>query len=184
MFLFQPLRAPHNSQIRKILKKKKMNSNEINHRNTLHSLLYIWGQDIFEDDYLTRTGGEKKKKTKAFLDHIKLEVTRWWLVFISALSPPRVHVSLPDCANQNSIEGDGCANLLETKEITTETDSETQRESCTLTSVKLWILTHTHPNSDASVIIWVTGAWVAPYSFSSSKAWKWKGSGFSTSYCL
>lgn len=49
-----------------------MNSNEINHRNTLHSLLYIWGQDIFEDDYLTRTGGEKKKKDKSIFGPYKI----------------------------------------------------------------------------------------------------------------
>lgn len=73
-------------------------------------------------------GEEKKKReTKAFLDLIKLEVTRWQLVFISPLHHPEFHVSLPDCTNQNSIEGDGCVNLLETKETTTETVSKTQR---------------------------------------------------------
>lgn len=42
--------------------------------------------------------------------------------------PPTLNfVSLPDCTNQNSIEGDGCVNLLETKEITTETVSKTER---------------------------------------------------------
>lgn len=35
-----------------------------------------------------KRGEEKRKKTKAFLDHIKLEVTRWQLVFISPLHPP------------------------------------------------------------------------------------------------
>lgn len=29
-------------------------------------------------------------------------------------------VSLPDCTNQNSIEGNGCVNLLDIKEITAE----------------------------------------------------------------
>lgn len=159
LYLFQLLRA-HNNQIRKIFK-NEFKSNEINHRNTLHLWLYILGQEIFEEDYLTRGVEERNKKTtKAFLDHMKWEVTSRWLVFLSALISPQFHVSLPDCTHQNSIEGDGCANLLKTKEITAETVSETQRESCKPTSVKIWILTRTNPNVDTSVIVLVTVVWV------------------------
>ena len=59
LFLFQLLRA-RNSQIRKTFK-EEFKSKKINHRNTLFSCLYLLGQDIFEDDNLTRRSGEKKK---------------------------------------------------------------------------------------------------------------------------
>lgn len=76
-------------------------------------------------------GGEvnprEEDRQKHVFNHIKLEVTRWWLVSISPLYHPQFHASLPDSPNQNSIEGDGCVNLLESKEITTETVSNTQR---------------------------------------------------------
>lgn len=49
--------------------------------------------------------------------------------------PAPVSRALPDCTHQNSSEGDGCVNLLETKEITTEKVSQAQREPCRLTSV-------------------------------------------------
>ena len=94
LYLFQLLRA-HNSQIRKLFK-NEFKSNEINHRNTLHLWLYILGQEIFEDDYLTRGVEERNKKTtKAFLDHMKWEVTSWWLVFLSALISPQFSCFTP-----------------------------------------------------------------------------------------
>lgn len=40
---------------------------------------------------------------------------------------PQFRVSLPGYTNQKSIEGDGCVNLLDTKQTTTETVSKTQR---------------------------------------------------------
>lgn len=64
--------------------------------------------------------GTKKKRDKSIFGPCKIRGNQMAAGFHLTPLPTLKLVSLPDCTNQNSIEGNGCVNLLDTKEITTE----------------------------------------------------------------
>lgn len=69
------------------------------------------------------------RKEKKFWDH-KIKGDQPVAGFhLSPLPHPNFTCHSLTALDQNSVEGDGCVNLLETKEITTETVSKTKEDS-------------------------------------------------------
>lgn len=70
---------------------------------------------------------EEVEETKAFFGPYEIRGKQMAAAFHFTPPHPQFRVSLPGYTNQKSIEGDGCVNLLDTKQTTTETVSKTQR---------------------------------------------------------